>query len=174
MSYYKDLLGERFGMLTVIGLTGERRTTCRVWLCKCDCGRTKFARSSHLISGNTKSCGSCSHRKLHGQSSMNQIIASYKASALKRYLEYSLTDKEFRNLTQLNCYYCGQPPSNIRSKSSAYGEYIYNGIDRIDNSRGYTIDNVVPCCSICNRAKDVMSKQEFYSWVERVYKTTHK
>lgn len=171
MTYYKDLTGKRFGFLTVIALTDKRDTTCRVWLVKCDCGKTKTVRSSRLISGDCTSCGSCSHRKIYGESSMNQMISAYKAGAQRRNLEYTLTDTEFQNLTHSTCYYCGQPPSNIRAKTSAYGEYVYNGIDRVDNSKGYTTTNVVPCCFTCNRAKDTMPKQEFYSWIKRVYNT---
>jgi hypothetical protein len=34
-----------------------------------------------------------------------------------------------------------------------YGKYVYNGIDRLDNTKGYTIDNIVPCCYKCNVLK---------------------
>lgn len=47
--------------------------------------------------------------------------------------------------------------------------YINNGIDRIDNNKGYTIDNVVPCCKMCNQAKNDYTLQEFQDWVEKIY-----
>lgn len=28
------------------------------------------------------------------------------------------------------------------------------GLDRINNSKGYTIDNIVPCCGNCNKLKN--------------------
>jgi len=174
MAYYKDLIGKRFGKLTVIALAEGRDTTCRRWLVKCDCGETKITRSSRLISGNCTSCGSCSHRKMYGESSMNQMISAYKAGAKRRNLEYTLTDNVFKNLTHSPCYYCGQLPSNIRAKSSAYGAYIFNGIDRVDNSKGYVIENVVPCCKLCNQAKSDKTQQEFYDWIKKVYSVSIK
>lgn len=52
MATYKDIRGEKFGLLTPISyLTGG------FWLCKCDCGNECEVRSNKLRSGNTKSCG---------------------------------------------------------------------------------------------------------------------
>ena len=35
------------------------------------------------------------------------------------------------------------------------------GLDRVDNSRGYQADNVVPCCADCNYMKGQMSQEAF-------------
>lgn len=53
----KDLAGQRFGKLTAIESTEERRGSFVVWRCKCDCGNEKLVPSSDLISGHTKTCG---------------------------------------------------------------------------------------------------------------------
>lgn len=51
-----DLLGQRFGSLVVHEWRpGELRDGA--WLCACDCGGTKIARSSHLRRGVILSCG---------------------------------------------------------------------------------------------------------------------
>jgi hypothetical protein len=52
----KDLTGQRFGRLTVIGLhpTETRKT---YWACQCDCGNAKVVRSDSLQSGAIRSCG---------------------------------------------------------------------------------------------------------------------
>jgi len=50
------------------------------------------------------------------------------------------------------------------------GDYIYNGLDRADNSKGYELDNVVPCCGRCNRAKNAYNRDDFLLWIEKVYK----
>jgi len=44
---------------------------------------------------------------------------------------------------------------------SAGEEYWYNGIDRKDNSKGYVIDNCVPCHVSINRMKMAMPYEEF-------------
>ena len=53
----KDLTGQKFGLLTAICPTEERRHGNVVWECLCDCGRTTFVKANALKSGNTKSCG---------------------------------------------------------------------------------------------------------------------
>ena len=52
-----DLIGQRFGKLTVTGDSGERKGGCILWTCKCDCGKEILCRRFELISGNTQSCG---------------------------------------------------------------------------------------------------------------------
>lgn len=48
--------------------------------------------------------------------------------------------------------------------------YDHNGIDRVDSSKGYSAENVVPCCKICNRGKANMSKEDFIEWACRIAK----
>lgn len=43
------------------------------------------------------------------------------------------------------------------------------GVDRVDSSKGYTIDNVVPCCDICNRMKLDKDITEFFDTIKRIY-----
>ena len=58
MGQLKDLIGEKFGRLTVIKRTGSNKYKKALWLCKCDCdGNEKEYISSQLLSGKTKSCG---------------------------------------------------------------------------------------------------------------------
>jgi len=53
----KDLTGQKFGRLTAIERTGEKKGTNFVWRCMCDCGREAMVSSNSLLSGNTRSCG---------------------------------------------------------------------------------------------------------------------
>lgn len=55
-----DLAGQRFGRLTAIRATGQRKHNRIVWECLCDCGNVVNVRSDNLVSGETKSCG-CLH-----------------------------------------------------------------------------------------------------------------
>lgn len=54
----KELLGQKFGRLTVIRET-EKRDKCKriIWECKCDCGNFTEVCSSSLLNGSTLSCG---------------------------------------------------------------------------------------------------------------------
>lgn len=58
MSQLINMVGQRFGRLTVIKLS-EKRTYSggTKWICKCDCGNTTEVSRTHLIRGGVKSCG---------------------------------------------------------------------------------------------------------------------
>ena len=165
----KDITRQKFGRLTVIKRVGSNPKNRNArWLCKCDCGTEKLIDGVSLRNGNTKSCGclkkelltklnenkEIKHNRLSlGVASLRKTIDSYKRIAKKRGRSFELTQEQFVELTKKDCHYCGASPNNITESNNCYGEYIYNGIDRIDNSKGYTLDNVVPCCKICNYAK---------------------
>lgn len=55
-----EIAGQRFGRLVAIERTRGR--TAGLWLCECDCGRSKAIAGSALTMGRTKSCG-CLHRE---------------------------------------------------------------------------------------------------------------
>jgi len=55
-------IGSRYGHLLVVQRSGSKNRKA-VWECVCDCGKTVFVTSSHLETGNTKSCG-CFKREL--------------------------------------------------------------------------------------------------------------
>lgn len=57
-----DLTGKRFHSLTVLRPTPERRESCVLWLCRCDCGAEKAIPTTDLTRGRVKSCGCLRHR----------------------------------------------------------------------------------------------------------------
>lgn len=84
-------------------------------------------------------------------------VQTLRADAATRGLEYTLDPRLARDLVTDNCFYCGAAPIPV------------NGIDRVDNSRGYVEDNVVSCCTVCNTAKLDKSLLAFTGWVARAY-----
>lgn len=52
-----DITNQRFGILTALESVGKNIRGNIIWKCLCDCGNYKEIVGSHLISGNTKSCG---------------------------------------------------------------------------------------------------------------------
>ncbi len=54
---FKDLTGNKYGRLTVVGLSDKKSGRKSFWVCKCDCGNEKLVRSDSLKSGDVKSCG---------------------------------------------------------------------------------------------------------------------
>ena len=84
------------------------------------------------------------HNDVHGK------FSDYKSGAKRRVgKEFRLIKTEFALLISSPCYYCGELQEN------------FNGVDRVDNTKGYTIDNCVSCCSMCNRMKNIFTKEEF-------------
>jgi len=79
----------------------------------------------------------------------------YKQGAKSRNLEWTLTENQFMALWQVPCHYCGEPIDTI-------------GLDRLDNTKGYTPDNVGTCCFTCNRMKGNMTSDEWLSHIRKV------
>jgi hypothetical protein len=176
----RELTGQKFGRLTVIKRSYPNdRYNHANWLCKCNCGKEKIIKGDCLTRGITKSCGCFRREKAKslgkrvkldlGIASMHQRFYAYKSQAKFKGLIFELTEEQFHKITQKNCYYCGAKPNNIQNTPGTNGNYIYNGIDRVDNSKGYTLDNVVPCCWLCNSRKGAITLQEFKDWIGKVY-----
>jgi len=164
---FKDLTGKVYGRLMVIRPIYNIKGNW-FWECKCDCGSTKVVKSTHLTTGIVKSCG-CYRKefRLKEDSVERDLYVNYKKTAKSKGYSFNLSFEEFIKLTTMSCYYCGVEPSNIHKKRKK--SYRYNGVDRVDNSKGYVLDNCVPCCSTCNYAKRTMTKDQFLTWVKRIY-----
>lgn len=174
-------IGERFGRLTVTAVSDKRTSNgSRVYRdVICDCGTVKKdVQIWSLKSGQIKSCGCLRVEfgkakkgitKYTGDTAALLVAyRDYRASANGRNYPFELTTEEFREVTSKPCKYC-RIESSLKEVTGSGSEYIYNGIDRVDNTKGYITGNVVPCCKTCNRAKDTMTLEEFYAWVERVH-----
>lgn len=150
----------------------------RFAICECDCKEVFEIRTDRLK--DIKSCHKCAlkiwaNRKIIPDYGSAKLIYfnSYKHNAKNRDLEFSLTQEEFNNLISLNCHYCNTPPkdANYLSKSTKkYGGFTANGIDRMNNSIGYTVDNSLSCCTVCNMMKKVLKYNVFLEHIEKIYK----
>ena len=102
-----------------------------------------------------------------------RVLYNYKKSAAKRGIEWGLTDEEAISLIEQNCAYCGVNCANrIKSGTVVKKEFLYNGIDRIDNTKGYIPENVNACCDMCNHAKKNHSLHDFLQWSMRLAMNT--
>lgn len=167
----KDLSGQQFGRWRVISESEERYSNGLVlWNCICDCGSTKKVNGASLRNGKSSSCG-CLRlevvRLQEYEASFNKLYSSYMREAKTRGYQFAITKEEFRCITSQNCFYCGSPPvrecKNNGKKSHFYGNYTYNGIDRVNNSKGYIKENCVPSCFTCNQMKLKMNQDDFIS-----------
>ena len=174
------MLGRVFGKLTVLAIggwkpSGKHGRRCYYYKVRCSCGIEKTVMGNDLRKGSTKSCG-CLRRESHparnklpqGEAAFRCCYNVYKSKAKRQKLPFDLTTEQFKSLVRSNCIYCGDPPSNITKHPHHNGNYVYNGIDRVDNRIGYTPINSVPSCKRCNVAKNNMSLTEFLAWIKRV------
>lgn len=170
-------VGQKFGRLTVQEASEPRfigRSKKPMWKCVCDCGKTKTVQANNLVTGRSATCG-CANlgipnlkaRKPFGMAAANHAYNGYKNGAKRRGLDFFVSIDQFMEFGKQTCFYCGSLPSNelqLKNKDGSqrcYGSYIYNGIDRLDNNKGYVDGNMVTCCRKCNRAKDVLSAKDF-------------
>lgn len=170
-----DYTGQKFGMLTAIKRVGTRRGigghARPEWLVKCDCGNEKIVVASALKRNNRNSCGCRNWNQLpDGVSAMNNIYAKIRGGARKRGHRWELTREQVEEIISKPCAYCGVLPYQIsRGIGKKSKDYAYNGIDRVDNERGYEVGNVVPCCGNCNLAKHSRKVHDFKNWIVEVY-----
>lgn len=186
---YIDLTGKVFGRLTVLHRVEKYRTTWK-WACKCTCGKEICVLSSKLKAGQT-SCGCYTAElaslrlkgkrlgaKKYGVAAKNYVLHTYKKSAQARNIDFTLSDDEFFALVAMPCVYCNRSgtrrATHNNRKNKFNGAFYCTGLDRIDNSVGYTTGNVEPCCWDCNNAKKTMGKEEFVYWIRLVYTTLEK
>jgi len=175
----KDITGQKFGSLTAVRIDTSIDARQNHWIVNCDCGSELSVPVSDLIRGHTKSCG-CDKGKLIAAKNtkdadtviLRSLYNSYRGNARKRNVDWKLTYLEFLTYLSKNCYYCSSEPRLTTRTYRKYRNHLikYNGIDRVDNSLGYNIDNCVSCCFICNRAKNTMSVNEFLDWCDMVGK----
>lgn len=168
--YKNDLIGKRYGKLTVTRFLYSKRViseektnshTDTYWECTCDCGNTTKVLTRLLNSGDVKSCGCLpTGVKATPEGVFNELYNGHVCRARNKNIEFYLSKEKFREITKQNCFYCGAEPQQIARKDREY-PYVYNGIDRVDNTKGYSDDNIVPCCGTCNKMKLTMSTEEF-------------
>ena len=89
----------------------------------------------------------------------NQSISGkyreYKFSAKRRDIVFDLTKDDFKTFWQKPCFYCNSTIETI-------------GIDRKNNNIGYTLDNCLSCCKMCNVGKHTSTYEEFIEHCKKV------
>ena len=96
--YYKDLTGQKYGLLTVIEKVESHRfkgggITTR-WKCKCECGKEVVVMTGNLRSGITKSCG-CLYGS-YGERIVSDFLKNHNIEYVKQY-----TFKDCRDVNPL-------------------------------------------------------------------------
>jgi hypothetical protein len=137
-----DLTGQKFDRLTVICRASNNRHGCTMWLCKCDCGIEKIILGNSLRNGRTKSCG-CLWKK-------RNLLSTCKTYRTWQHMHERCTNpnhpsfKEYKRKKIKICYrWSKNNPKGFENFYKDVGEppSKYHSIDRINNNRGYYINN---------------------------------
>ena len=87
------------------------------------------------------------------------LFNQYKGGAKRRNFEFNISFSEFSSFWQKPCIYCGNKINTI-------------GLDRIDNTVGYKMNNIKSCCTQCNTAKRALPAKEWISWIGKLKNQT--
>lgn len=168
----KDYTGKRFGYLTAVHPLEVGSNRSVIWRWICDCGKFKNAYPYAVKAGRVKSCGCKTYflrngYRINDESPIKKIFQRYISQAKRRNIEFSISLDEFKNLISQSCYYCGEHPNHI--SKTKFSSYKYNGLDRLDSSKGYIKENIVTCCGVCNTMKMDDALPNFLSKIKSIY-----
>lgn len=167
----KPMIGMKFGKLTVVERAGlEKRIGAIKYRCLCDCGNYVVVAGRNLRSYITQSCGCLKNtaRTRYANKIEGAYRVWYKAheKRSKRWDDGNLDFNVWLTTVTADCIYCQAKP-RMRLYSSTQTYVPWTGIDRVDNDRGYCVDNVVPCCTECNMKKHTMPVDIFLMWIKK-------
>lgn len=146
MSNLQNLVGQKFGRLTVIRRSENSASGRTRWLCHCSCGTEKAVFATALVRGLTKSCG-CLNDETRKTASLKHGLRKHKL-----YSVWNDMKCRCRNKTHHAYKYYGARGITVCDEwlndfQSFYDWSIANGyvpgleIDRINNDKGYAPSN---------------------------------
>lgn len=143
-----DLVGQRFGRLSVIEEAGRDKRGKVLWECQCDCGNRVIVSSSNLKMERTLSCGCLQRERVveantkHGMS--KHPLYSVWQNILTRCGVYKgASDRVYRDYAARGITICDEwhDPETFIAWAIEHGYKKGLQIDRIDNDRGYFPEN---------------------------------
>jgi len=162
-----DLRGQKKGLIYVEEFSHIDDKLGAIWYCTYKSGRGALI-ATRLLNGDTFT----GFKYLPPiERTARSLRGSYRRIAEKqRNMRFDISPYKFRQLTSQDCFYCGKPPEQeFKNKAKEPTTYLYNGLDRVDNTKGYYLDNVVPACGTCNEMKSKMTLENFKEKIEKIY-----
>lgn len=143
-----DIIGKKFGMLTVVKYLGMDEGGQSLWLCKCDCGNERICQRQYLVKSNNPSCGCINPLEKHGMSRSkiyhvwNGMKCRCSNENDKNYHNYGgrgiRVCDEWSNSTNGFDNFCSWAYENGYNENATKGECT---IDRIDVNGNYEPSN---------------------------------
>lgn len=166
----KNLIGKKFGKLTVIEDTGKRKSRRPIYKCLCDCGNYCEILGKYLLSGDTKSCGCFNKGNAHNRDAVGEITKSFWTPILKqavrRGIPFQITREYCWNLYLKQNRKCNLTGVSIEFSTNIRDERGKQtcSLDRIDSSKGYVEGNVQWVHKIINIMKNSLTQEDFIEW----------
>ena len=91
------------------------------------------------------------------------VFRSYIQGAIRKDLSFTVSAEVAYDMMSKPCHYCGCQPGN-----QTLG-FTYNGMDRVRTDTGYSIDNIVPCCRLCNGIKSKLDLDVFLNHIKLIH-----
>lgn len=168
-----DITSKTFGGWLVVKRIPhtEREYSTRAWLCRCIiCGVTELPFSRSYIERSYVGCFACASKargikqRLRPYESlfnwMKHMVSKTKHTFTLTYAQFAFVVTEHHM-----CHYCHTPLTWAAHNTGANG-HSYK-LDRVDNTRGYEISNLVVACWRCNSGKgNRYSFKEWYTMTE--------
>jgi hypothetical protein len=163
----KITAGIRFGQLTVVNRSQEKRHRSTVWECKCDCGSVVFIKANTLLSGYTKSCGCLRTRRLRtGTLSLcGTLLGNTRRGAEVRGIPWLVTDEELEQLFITQSGKCALSGEPIEATNK---ECLTASLDRKNSRLPYRADNVQWVHKDVNKMKQAFEQDCFLRWCSRI------
>lgn len=174
--YYIGFVFENGGVITdgpLIVTTNDPKKKAWKWEVSCPNCETKTWKFTSTLMKLKYPCKRCYDNSLKRHDDLparKQAYRSLCSNAKSRGYEVNLSFDEFLELAKQNCYYCDEEPKERPGPKTWQAKAKLNGIDRQDNTQGYTKSNSVPCCAQCNWAKKDLSMKEWEKWLQRIRK----
>lgn len=159
---HKEKLGTKVGQLTLIRAIGRDQNRNLIWRTKCDCGLVVSRRESTFHNTETPACEICFNKNKIGRNAgrkhsrwkgykgvCGSSFYRAKAGAESRNLEFNITIEQMGDLLEQQDYLCALSGIMIAADDRIRDA----SLDRIDSSRGYTIDNIQWVHKDVNRMK---------------------
>ena len=160
------MTGRVFNYLTVIRLMPDLHKSGRaMWECRCSCGNSAVIAGSSLRRGVSTSCGcrtTARARIKNSKQPYEWLYNTLKGRCRRLNRECGLSFEQFVKFTGIEyCHYCERSVVWSEHKSPSRGYSAGCNLDRKDSAIGYTQDNCVVCCAVCNWVKsDEFSYEE--------------
>lgn len=169
--------GQQINKLTLVEIYDSDKHGNIRWRCKCECGEESIVCSSSLNNGKVDGCAKCAIKNRSGSKSScfngyQEITGTFwgniKKSSRTRSLEFSITIKQAWELFLKQNRKCALSGLFLTLNTKANSHTGTASLDRIDSSKGYTIDNVQWVHKDINIMKSDHSDKEFINYCKLV------